>query len=279
MTGQLVLVSTPIGNLGDLPPRAVETLRGVRADLLRGHAPQRQAALARRRQRRAPGRRQRAHRSWPAPTRCSACWPPGSDVAVVTDAGTPGHQRPRRRLVRAAVEAGYVGHRRARPGRAGDGAGDQRLRQHPLRVRGFPAPQRPRTHRAHRRGRRRAAHHRALRSTPPRAAHRRRPGAPRAAPTVASRSTRELTKLHEEVWRGTLAEAAVHLAERAPRGEYVVVLEGAPLAAAADDDAVAGRVTHGTCGRCRSTDGNRYGDGDTGAAKRRVYDLALTIPR
>jgi len=38
---------------------------------------------------------------------------------------------------------------------------------------------------------------------------------------------RELTKLHEEVWRGTLAGAVDHLAERDPRGEYVIVLGGA----------------------------------------------------
>src|SRR5579885_2079452 len=44
---------------------------------------------------------------------------------------------------------------------------------------------------------------------------------------------RELTKLHEQVWRGTLAEAAADDAE--PRGEYVVVLAGAPPAPPVDD--------------------------------------------
>ena len=44
---------------------------------------------------------------------------------------------------------------------------------------------------------------------------------------------RELTKMHEEVWRGSLAEALGHVAEFEPRGEYVVVVEGAP----APDDA------------------------------------------
>ncbi len=45
---------------------------------------------------------------------------------------------------------------------------------------------------------------------------------------------RELTKLHEEIWKTTLGEAAAHYAEAAPRGEYVLVLAGAPEAA--DDD-------------------------------------------
>jgi 16S rRNA (cytidine1402-2'-O)-methyltransferase len=36
----------------------------------------------------------------------------------------------------------------------------------------------------------------------------------------------ELTKLYEEVWRGTLGEALVHLEGEQPRGEYVIVIDG-----------------------------------------------------
>ncbi len=39
---------------------------------------------------------------------------------------------------------------------------------------------------------------------------------------------RELTKLHEEVLRMTLGEACAYYTEQEPRGEYVLVLEGAP---------------------------------------------------
>ena len=39
---------------------------------------------------------------------------------------------------------------------------------------------------------------------------------------------RELTKLHEEVRRTTLGEAARHYAENPPKGEFVLVIEGAP---------------------------------------------------
>ena len=38
---------------------------------------------------------------------------------------------------------------------------------------------------------------------------------------------RELTKLYEEVWRGTLADALVEWREREPRGEFTLVVEGA----------------------------------------------------
>lgn len=37
---------------------------------------------------------------------------------------------------------------------------------------------------------------------------------------------RELTKVHEEVWRTTLGEAAAHYREKEPRGEFVLVIEG-----------------------------------------------------
>lgn len=39
---------------------------------------------------------------------------------------------------------------------------------------------------------------------------------------------RELTKLHEQVWRTTLGEAADHYAHTPPKGEFVLVVEGAP---------------------------------------------------
>jgi 16S rRNA (cytidine1402-2'-O)-methyltransferase len=38
---------------------------------------------------------------------------------------------------------------------------------------------------------------------------------------------RELTKIHEEVWRTTLQTAAAHYREHEPKGEYVLVIEGA----------------------------------------------------
>lgn len=46
---------------------------------------------------------------------------------------------------------------------------------------------------------------------------------------------RELTKIHEQVWRTTLDEAAAYYQENAPRGEFVLVLEGAPRPHRADE--------------------------------------------
>ena len=50
---------------------------------------------------------------------------------------------------------------------------------------------------------------------------------------------RELTKLHEATWRGTLGEAIARCESVEPRGEYVVVVEGAaPPAEVGDDELI-----------------------------------------
>ena len=42
---------------------------------------------------------------------------------------------------------------------------------------------------------------------------------------------RELTKLHEDIWKTTLGEAVEHYRAADPRGEYVLVMAGAPASA------------------------------------------------
>jgi 16S rRNA (cytidine1402-2'-O)-methyltransferase len=50
---------------------------------------------------------------------------------------------------------------------------------------------------------------------------------------------RELTKLHEEVWRGTLAEAIAYYREHEPKGEFTLVVAGAaPVSEPADPEAL-----------------------------------------
>jgi 16S rRNA (cytidine1402-2'-O)-methyltransferase len=105
MTGTLFVVATPIGNLGDLSPRAAEVLRSV-------------AAVAAEDTRRTL--KLYAHLGVPAPTLLSLPafaertriepvlerLRAGRDVALCTDAGTPGVSDPGAALVAAAWEAG-----------------------------------------------------------------------------------------------------------------------------------------------------------------------------
>jgi 16S rRNA (cytidine1402-2'-O)-methyltransferase len=91
---------------------------------------------------------------------------------------------------------------------------------------------------------------------------------------------RELTKLHEETWRGDLAAAVAHVAETAPRGEYVLVVEGAPdVVVAATDDAISAALRMALASGADRRTAIATVTASTGATKRRVYDLALTIPR
>ena len=87
---------------------------------------------------------------------------------------------------------------------------------------------------------------------------------------------RELTKLHEEIFRGTLSEAIEHFAE--PRGEFTLVVEGAtePAIEATDDDlrAELRRLrTLGASARDAAAEVARR----TGVPRRRVYALSLEI--
>jgi 16S rRNA (cytidine1402-2'-O)-methyltransferase len=85
---------------------------------------------------------------------------------------------------------------------------------------------------------------------------------------------RELTKVFEEVWRGTLGEAAAHWEITPPRGEFTLVVGGAPpvpvdLAAAlvAVDEAVASGLP--------LAEAVRRVAADVGARRRDLYQAAL----
>lgn len=89
---------------------------------------------------------------------------------------------------------------------------------------------------------------------------------------------RELTKLHEEVWRGTIAEAAARLDEGKPRGEFTLVIGGAERG---------GKVAHWDAERVRAAVASLVADGVprpaairavarlSGWRKRDVYALML----
>ena len=87
---------------------------------------------------------------------------------------------------------------------------------------------------------------------------------------------RELTKLHEELWRGSLADAVERCAEVEPRGEYVVVLDGAPEPEAADDDAIRAALAAAPGGGATTRDAVSNVAAALGVPRRRVYDLAVS---
>ena len=87
---------------------------------------------------------------------------------------------------------------------------------------------------------------------------------------------RELTKRFEEVWRGSLAEAVEHLRTASPRGEYVIVLDGAVVADLSEDD-IARALSRELSQGASTRDAVATVVELTGAKKRQVYDLALRL--
>ncbi|MET0158784.1 MAG: ribosomal RNA small subunit methyltransferase I, partial [Acidimicrobiales bacterium] len=107
MPGALVLIGTPIGNLGDLSPRAVEEL--ARADVVACEDSRRTGRLLQHagvsaRALLVVNDHNEAQRVGDVLTRLAR----GERVAVVTDAGMPGISDPGERLVRAAARDGHT---------------------------------------------------------------------------------------------------------------------------------------------------------------------------
>jgi 16S rRNA (cytidine1402-2'-O)-methyltransferase len=89
---------------------------------------------------------------------------------------------------------------------------------------------------------------------------------------------RELTKLYEDVWRGSLGAAAEHVANTPPRGEYVIVVEGAPRRVEVTDEEIRAALSQALPGHSRK-DAVAEVVARLEVPRRRVYDLALTAGR
>jgi 16S rRNA (cytidine1402-2'-O)-methyltransferase len=230
--GTLVLVATPIGNLGDLPPRAVDAIRDAelvccedtrRTGKLLKHAgviAKRLAVV-------------NAHTELERVQQVLDVLADGGTVVVVTDAGTPGISDPGEALARAALDAGYDVS--AVPGPAAlivalitSGLATSRFV-----FEGFlPRSGRDRAERiAEVAAERRTT---VLYEAPHRIARTLVDLLEACGPDRQVSVGRELTKLHETTWRGRLGDASERPGADDPMGEYVVVVAGAPAADAPD---------------------------------------------
>jgi len=275
--GALILVATPIGNLGDLAPRAVETLRD--ADVIAAEDTRRTRALlsyagvpAGRRLVAVHAHNERA-RAAELVQRIKS----GDRVAFVCDAGMPGISDPGERLVRVCLDAGLRVELVPGPSATLSALVLSGLPTARFVVEGFlPRSGRDREERL------------AEVVREPRtivifeAPH-------RLAATIADLAAacgddrrvaiaRELTKLYEEVWRGTLGDAVVHVGTREPRGEHVLVVEGAPLGdQAVDDDVLEAAVARELASGASARDAAAAVVRDLGVPKRRAYDIAVRL--
>ena len=89
---------------------------------------------------------------------------------------------------------------------------------------------------------------------------------------------RELTKLHEEVRRGTLAELADATAAQAPRGECVLVIAPAEAAAPAGEPEIRAALERELTAGSSRRDAAAAVAAALGVARRRAYELAVAMP-
>ena len=230
----LYLVATPIGNLGDLSPRALETLRAVPVvaaedtrhtwQLLSHFGIPRPARMISYRE----GAEDRAG------AQILECLRAGQDVALCTDAGYPGISDPGFRLVRDAVAEGLPITALPGPSAADVALVLSGLPTSSWTFLGFP-PRKPGALRRLFEGEARSPHTLVLYESPFRVGR----TLAAAAEVLGARPAAvclELTKLHERVERGTLPELAARFAAGPARGEIVLVIAGLPRAARADED-------------------------------------------
>lgn len=270
-------MATPIGNLGDITLRALEVLRSVAVVAAED------TRLTRRLWARhgigTPLVSYHAHsdavRTHDLLGRLSA----GEDVAIVTDAGTPLVSDPGEDLVAAWATAG--GQVVPIPGASATLAA--------LVASGIPAPRWSFEGFLPRKGRERreriailAADDRVtvLFEAPGRTAATLRDLAAACGGDRQAALCRELTKRHEEIRRGTLAELADHAVQDPPRGEVTLVVAGqAPSALVSDpavdeSEAVAAarrRVALLVAGGLRRTEAARRVAAETGLPRRDLF--------
>jgi 16S rRNA (cytidine1402-2'-O)-methyltransferase len=89
---------------------------------------------------------------------------------------------------------------------------------------------------------------------------------------------RELTKLHEEFWRGNIDSAIEHYAQTEPQGEYVVLVAGANISKSTlSDDAIVAELTNLLHQGMSRSQASRYLAEQTNLSRRHIYQLALAI--
>lgn len=273
-----MLVATPIGNLGDLSPRAADELR--RADAICCEDTRRTgrllelAGIERSAQLLVVNDHTEAGRIGDVLSRLGR----GERVVVVTDAGVPGISDPGERLVRAASDAGFAVEVVPGPSAAVTALVVSGLPTGRFAFEGFlPRKGSGRSERLEEIARERRTV--VLYEAPHRLARTLADLAGAAGPQRRVVLARELTKLHEEVWRGTLGEALEHVAAHEPRGEFVLVLDGAPEVAAATDEDVRVAVEAALGRGLSARDAALEVAGALGVPKRRAYAAAVDVQR
>ncbi len=269
----LWLVATPIGNLEDLSPRGAAVLRASSmiccedtrhsGSLLKriGASPERLVVT-------------NEHTEHDAIETVLTALASGATVSVITDAGTPAISDPGERLVKAAIAAGHTVHSTPGPVAFVMAVAMSGLPTARIAFDGFLP---------------RSGAERRERLTE--VARERRTTVLYEAPHRLERTlsdlaevcggdrlvvlAREMTKLHEDMWRGTMAEAVKHAQTVEPRGEYAIVIDPAVFESIdITDDEIVNELSKRLASGFTKRDAIDEVTAALGLPRKRVYTLA-----
>lgn len=273
--GTFYVVGTPIGNLGDVSGRAARVLAAV--DLIAAEDTRVTRRLLNHLGLRTPLVSCHRH-NWPArlPQLLQAL--AAGEVALVTDAGMPGVRDPGAEVTAAVAAAGFPVE--VIPGPSAVTAA--------LAVSGMPADSFLFLGFLPRRRKERQAALAAVAALPYtlvifEAPHRLRAALADLQVTLGDRQIavcRELTKFHQEVWRGDIGGALDYFV--APRGEFALVVAGCPVipaatAAAADWDTARRQLAERMAAGMRAREAVAAVTAASGLPRREVYRLWLEL--
>ena len=273
--GRLYIVATPTGNLGDLSHRAEQTLREV--DFIAAEDTRVTAKLLNHLGIKKPSVSYYQHNMYERGQQLIDRMISGESCALVTDAGTPAVSDPGELLVKQAVEAGIRVVPVPGPCAAIAALCVSGLVTGRFCFEGFiPVSKQSRRERLREvQGERRTL---IFYEAP----HKLRATLQDLLDALGDRKVtlaRELTKLHEEITLTTLAQAVEEYREREPRGEYVLVVEGASdqneEQKIPDDEQLVALVRRAQQGGVSLSDACRAVAAETGVKKSRLYKLAL----
>ena len=273
MAGTLYLVGTPIGNLGDISPRALDTLRS--ADFIAAEDTRVTMKLLNHFEIKKPLVSYYEHNRASSGARILERLLAGESCALVTDAGMPAISDPGEDIVRQCAETGVRVVTVPGPCACVSALAMSGLPTGRFCFEGFlSVTKRQRMeHLESLRGEKRTmifyeAPHKLLKTLQD------------MLSVFGDRKIalcREMTKLHEECIRTTLSEAAARYAEEAPRGEFVLIVSGAPEAEepTVTEDAALALVDKYRAEGHSLKDACRMAASDTGFAKNELYALAV----
>ena len=273
MPGTLYLVATPIGNLGDMTKRATEILATV--DFIAAEDTRVTLKLLNHLGLKKPMVSYYAHNTAGSGARILGRILAGESCALTTDAGMPAISDPGEDLVRLAAEAGVTVNAVPGPCAAVTALALSGLPTGRFTFEGFLS-----TARKSRFEHLQSLKHEKRTMIFYEAPHKLLPTLRDMLEVLGDRHisiSREMTKLHEETLRTTLSEAAAHFEATPPRGEFVLVIEGA---AAAEDPASSLEDALALVAALRR-DGMSLKDAvhqcaeSTGIAKNTIYQCAL----